>query len=94
MRPAAKISMANEGQRVVAPVPSDDWRELAHRISGGIEITLYWNPRDDTTSLEVRHHDSEQTLRYHVAPDQALDAFYHPFAHLQAVTDPVPAFEA
>jgi hypothetical protein len=28
-------------------------RELARRLSGGIEVTLYWSPDDNTTSVEI-----------------------------------------
>ena len=57
-------------------------RELAHRVSGGMEITLYWSAADNRTSIEVWHPESGETLAFAVRPDRALDAFYHPFAHL------------
>jgi hypothetical protein len=57
-------------------------RELALRASGGIEITLYWWPDDNSTTIEVRQLTSEERLAFSVPPKQALDAFYHPFAHL------------
>ncbi len=57
-------------------------RELARRVSGGLEIALYWSAHDDSTSLEIRQPASEETLLFAVAPERALDAFYHPFAHL------------
>jgi len=57
-------------------------RELAHRVSGGIEVTLYWSALDNSTSIEVRQPASDETLAYPVAGERALDAFYHPFAHL------------
>lgn len=58
-------------------------RELAHRIGGGIEVTLYWDAADNSTSIELRHLASETTLRFTVPADEALDAFYHPLAHVQ-----------
>lgn len=57
-------------------------RELAHRASGGIEVTLYWNAADNSTSVEVRQRVSGEAVAFAVAGEQALDAFYHPFAHL------------
>ena len=57
-------------------------RELARRVSGGIEITLYWSAADNRTSIEVWQPDSGETLAFAVPPERALDAFYHPFAHL------------
>jgi hypothetical protein len=57
-------------------------RELAHRITSGLEVTLYWDVDDDSTSIDVKHVASETTLRFAVPSDQALDAFYHPLAHV------------
>ena len=70
-------------------------RELAHRVSGGIEVTLYWCARDDSTSIEVRQPASGERLAWTVAREDALDAFYHPFAHLPtALGVPSPALAA
>jgi hypothetical protein len=57
-------------------------RELAHRAGGGLKVTLYWNVHDDTTSIDLHHRATEETITFQVAPDRALDAFHHPFAHL------------
>ena len=57
-------------------------RELAHRVTGGIEVTLYWNALDGTTAVEVWQPATDELLFFEVAREQALDAFYHPFAHL------------
>lgn len=62
-------------------------KELAHRVGGGIAITLYWNADDDGTSVEIFHAATGQTLHFAVPRDRALDAFYHPFVHLQTWTD-------
>ena len=64
----------------------DSRRELAHRLSGGIEVTLYWRERDNTTSVELWQRASEETLVFAVAHERALEAFYHPFAHLPGTT--------
>jgi hypothetical protein len=64
-------------------------RELAHRVSGGVEITLYWSAAENSTTIEVWQPDSGETLAFAVPPELALDAFYHPFAHL-ALTSGVP----
>ena len=57
-------------------------RELARRVNGGLEITLYWNTHDNSTSIDVHQAETEETISFTVPPDQALDAFHHPFAHL------------
>ena len=62
-------------------------RELARRVSGGIEVTLYWSPCDNSTAVEVWQPVSEETLVFAVAPERALEAFYHPFAQLAASFD-------
>lgn len=59
-------------------------RELARREAGELEITLYWHAADNSTSIEIWHPASHGTLlRFAVPGEDALDAFYHPFAHLQ-----------
>ena len=56
-------------------------RELAYRASGRIEVALYWSPLDNSTTVEVWDAGSEEMLVFAVAPEHALEAFYHPFAH-------------
>ena len=62
--------------------PAHQRRELAHRHSGGIEVTLYWSAHDNTTCVEIWQRASAETLLFSVPRDRALDAFYHPFSHL------------
>ena len=62
-------------------------RELARRASGGIEVALYWSPLDNSTTIEVWDASNEETLVFAVAPDRALEAFYHPFAQLATSLD-------
>jgi hypothetical protein len=59
-------------------------RELARRSSGGMEVTLYWSPLDNSTTVEVWQATSEETLVVPIPPERALEAFYHPFAQLTA----------
>ena len=56
--------------------------ELARRLAGGLEITLYWDARDNSTSIEIHQEATAETIAFPVPADQALDAFHHPFAHL------------
>ena len=70
-------------------------RELARRVSGGIEVALYWSPLDNSTTVVVWDTGSEETLAFAVAPEHALEAFYHPFAQLAASFDElVPVADA
>jgi hypothetical protein len=57
-------------------------RELAQRVGGGLEITLYWDPIADRVSVDVYHLATEETITFPIASDRALDAFRHPFAYL------------
>jgi hypothetical protein len=57
-------------------------RELARRVSGGLEVTLYWNSFDNSTRVELWQHTSAEAFAFAVPGERALDAFYHPFAHL------------
>jgi hypothetical protein len=61
-------------------------RELARRVSGGIEVTLYWSAHDNSTSVEIWQPKSKETLTFTVGGNRALDAFYHPFAHLSTAS--------
>jgi hypothetical protein len=60
---------------------SSQARELAARQSGGIHVLLLWHPDENTVTVLVE--DVRVGDRFHlaVAPDHALDAFYHPFAY-------------
>jgi hypothetical protein len=56
-------------------------RELAARDSDGIQVLLLWHPRENALTVSVE--DARVGDRFHlaVAPERALDAFYHPFAY-------------
>jgi len=78
------------GELVVEPR-----RELARRVSGGIEVALYWSPLDDSTTVEVWDAVSDETIVFGVAPERALEGFYHPFAQLATSFDElVPVADA
>ena len=66
------------------------YRELAQRVSGGLGVTLYWNPANDATWVRIEQPATEETLEFEVRSDQALDAFYHPFVHLPPVGEHTP----
>jgi hypothetical protein len=57
------------------------YRELAARESDGVRVRLLWHP--DATALTVSVEDVRVGDRFQlaVAPDRALDGFYHPFAY-------------
>ncbi len=60
---------------------ADQRIELAHRKGDGIDVTLWWSRETGAVSVEVLHFATESAFELNVAPDRALDAFYHPFAY-------------
>jgi hypothetical protein len=63
-------------------------RELARRVNGGLEITLYWRAHDNSVSIDIHHTATGETIGFPVRSDRALEAFHHPFAHLAEQNDP------
>jgi hypothetical protein len=72
------------------PIPAPR-RELAFRTSGGLEITLYWDAEEETTSVEVYQPATQETIAFTVPDEHALDAFHHPFAHLARTNNQLAA---
>ena len=58
---------------------TQDTRELAAHDNDGIHVRLLWHPRDNALTVAVE--DALVGDRFQVAPDRALHAFYHPYAH-------------
>jgi hypothetical protein len=56
-------------------------RELAIRESDGILVALLWHPVENVLTLAVEDARVGRNFELAVAPDSALDAFYHPFAY-------------
>lgn len=85
--PTSRLA-ARSGNEVCPPS-----RELAERTSNGTLVRLLW--RHGTTQLwvELREPETELALRIPVQPEQALDAFHHPYAYAGART-PQPARES
>ena len=57
-------------------------RELAQRQSGNDEVLLLWYPESERVELSVRDLTTGDVVHVDVAPGNAIDAFYHPFAYL------------
>lgn len=54
-------------------------RELAHRFSAGIEVTLVWAARADTASVLALDRRSGELLELRRERHKALEAFYRPY---------------
>jgi hypothetical protein len=56
-------------------------RELAARTSDGVHVVLLWHPLSGSVTVSVEDERAGDRFRIAVAPERALDAFYHPFAY-------------
>ena len=56
-------------------------RELAQRRSGVDEVLLLWHPDSDRVELAIRNLATGADCQIEVAPADAMDSFYHPFAY-------------
>ena len=61
--------------------PATQSREHAAREGGGVQVTLLWHPGDGARTVTVEDTRAGRGFRLAVAPDRALDAFYHPYAY-------------
>ncbi|HET6869627.1 MAG TPA: hypothetical protein VFH80_27185 [Solirubrobacteraceae bacterium] len=65
-------------------------RELAHRTSDGIEVTLFWTKPSDRVTIAVLDTRSGEILEFDVAGSAALEAFNHPYAYAYAARRDYP----
>ena len=56
-------------------------RELAHRVSNGVSVSLFWDSVGDRLNLEVYDETTDEYFELDVPRDRALDAFRHPYAY-------------
>ena len=56
-------------------------RELAARERDGVSVRLLWHPRENALTVSVEDGRMGDCFDLAIAPDHALDAFYHPFAY-------------
>jgi hypothetical protein len=61
-----------------------DWTELAKRASNGLEVVLLWDRSSNRVKVAVSDERVCHHLDFEVAREDALSAFYHPFAHAAA----------
>ena len=60
-------------------------RELDHRSSDDIEVTLLWSARTNRVFVLVLEQRTQALFHFEVRPAEALDAFHHPYAYAQHV---------
>jgi hypothetical protein len=56
-------------------------KELSHRDTDGIEVSLLWAELSDRLFVVVRDRRSNETFELEVDAADALDVFEHPYAH-------------
>src|SRR5687768_3987006 len=65
----------------MASKATDLCRELAYRVSEGVEVVLFWHQNTGKLTVAVSDVRSGASFELAAAPDQALDVFNHPYAH-------------
>jgi hypothetical protein len=56
-------------------------RELAVRENDGVHVLLLWHPDQNALTVSVEDARLGDRFQIAVAPERALDAFYHPYAY-------------
>ena len=66
---------------LIAPAVPDYARmvEIDQRAADGIEVRLLWHPTTGEVAVAVFDQRTDEQFAMPVQPDQALDAFRHPF---------------
>ena len=59
-------------------------RELAYRENDGLEVALLWPVGERRVLVRVADGRAGQSFDLSVEGDNALDAFYHPYAYAAA----------
>jgi len=61
--------------------PREPSRELAQRETGSVEVRLLWDAEADRVEISLHDSATNAGFQVDVAPGDALDAFYHPYAY-------------
>jgi hypothetical protein len=70
-----------EGGTEMSATAITERRELAHRRTDGIDVTLFWSRSTNQVTIAVLDTRSDETLEFDVDGSVALDAFDHPYAY-------------
>jgi len=58
-----------------------NFRELARRATGGLEVALLWSANENRLVVTVSDAGSGERSTLNPDNDNALDVFYHPYAY-------------
>jgi len=75
---------AYEGSRTMTTCTGTNeqrFRELAYRESGGVEVSLLWDPAENSLSVFVSDTRNGNALELRVGIESPLEVFNHPYAY-------------
>ena len=58
-------------------------RELDHRESDGLMVDLMWDEEDNRVFVKVQDHRTGESFQVDANPENAMDVFNHPYAHVR-----------
>ena len=61
--------------------PGRAFRELAHRSSDGVEVSLLWSPDDGRLTVLVVDTKLGEVFDLPLTDERPLDVFHHPYAY-------------
>jgi hypothetical protein len=64
-------------------------RELAHRETTHLQVSLLWHPTNNLLTLRLVEVGTGREYTFCIKPEKALDAFNHPYAYL-----PIPPLKS
>jgi len=73
------LDLTTDGGAMTPAIP--EIHELAARESDGLHVLLLWHADENEVTVSVEDTRLGDRFQLSVAPDRALDAFYHPFAY-------------
>jgi hypothetical protein len=79
--------IARAARKRIAHVEPDEsestptFLELAHRVDGGVEVSLLWRQLDNRIAVTVSDTRSGDWFVLDADHAEALEVFYHPYAH-------------
>jgi hypothetical protein len=64
--------------------PAQGYRELAYRVTDGLEIVLFWHQPSNGVMVAVSDTRTGAYFELDAAPEEALEVFHHPYAFAAA----------
>jgi hypothetical protein len=62
-------------------VTEEPTRELAERRAESLEVLLVWHPISNEVELRIHDMSKVEDFGFRVPPDEAMEAFRHPYAY-------------